>query len=781
MANSSTAPPTTPARPLASSSATAPAPLTPAPAPAAPAAARQHWPPSPSSNSLSSSSASTVRRAGSHHSRPRSQPAAAISAATVTAGVVATLETGARSQATSANTAAGNETANTTSPDRRRRPSVAHNRSHSTSGAKEGVGNLNPRSLSSNSRKSSVSSAGNERGGGALARSLSVEISGRVLHSLSPSKKHTATKSKQSAPSPAPTNPEKHAVHQVRLDILPPIVFSPSFAQEVDVVESSSSRKGSIESTLPRLKTSLQAQPGASGDSSEGRLNSSPGNEKPPSPSSSKPALSPEKATRELPQKPPSDATTSKPQVPHRGLSKRQKESKRISVRGETAERRASTLNPGKSKHPSQKAMLSKALQKANTAVLLDNAQNYEGAVEAYGDACDLLQQVMIKTTGEEEKRKLQAIRGTYTHRIVELKSLTPQFKAEEKALPARPEANELYDPDDLDNYNVDPETLSLTENEEEEDTIIETATVTRIINDQSYIPEPKESRTLAPSLVPPRRESLLPSAFPGGEQYIPPSPTKQLHQQRPLPKSPIREEMIEINSHLQSSMHVDCIPPPLSMRRAPSPMKADPKQTGLASPTNSSVSSREKDHSRANSTESTSWLDTIDESGGSSAASSVHSRSSSKALRRRRLRAASGATADEFDAALDAAVEAAYDDGYVPVSEVELAETDMISVARRNVAVAKERVREAERETAIQLAKDREKRRLQNAATTSTRARSDSVQDADYLEEEAEEEERLLEEMTRDYMIMDDFEFDLQSKSALPRESDSSGFSGRT
>jgi hypothetical protein len=54
--------------------------------------------------------------------------------------------------------------------------------------------------------------------------------------------------------------------------------------------------------------------------------------------------------------------------------------------------------------------MLSRALQKANTAVLLDNAQNFEGAMEAYGDACKLLQQVMIRSSGEEDKRKLDAI-----------------------------------------------------------------------------------------------------------------------------------------------------------------------------------------------------------------------------------------------------------------------------------------------------------------------------------------------------------------------------------
>lgn len=61
----------------------------------------------------------------------------------------------------------------------------------------------------------------------------------------------------------------------------------------------------------------------------------------------------------------------------------------------------------------SQKAMLSKALQKANTAVLLDNAANYEGAIEAYNDACDLLQNVMLRSNGGDvEKYKLQEIVG---------------------------------------------------------------------------------------------------------------------------------------------------------------------------------------------------------------------------------------------------------------------------------------------------------------------------------------------------------------------------------
>jgi hypothetical protein len=54
--------------------------------------------------------------------------------------------------------------------------------------------------------------------------------------------------------------------------------------------------------------------------------------------------------------------------------------------------------------------MLSRALQKANAAVLLDNAQNFDGAMQAYSEACSLLQQVMLRSTGDDDKRKLEAI-----------------------------------------------------------------------------------------------------------------------------------------------------------------------------------------------------------------------------------------------------------------------------------------------------------------------------------------------------------------------------------
>ena len=230
-------------------------------------------------------------------------------------------------------------------------------------------------------------------------------------------------------------------------------------------------------------------------------------------------------------------------------------------------------------------------------------------------------------------------------------------------------------------------------------------------------------------------------------------------------------------------------LPPPLSPRRplSSAPQAADTveKPADLTVVSEPPREPSQPHHIRQDTAESTSWLDTIDESGRSSS-SSVHSRTSSVGLRRKRIRAASGATEAEFDAALDAAVEAAYDDGFELASENDeeerltldpkfhLHDREFVSDARRNVELAKEKVREAEREAAIVAAKEREKRRREDGL-----AARDSI-DMEYGDDEAEEEERMLEEMTKDY-IMDDSEYDLQSKSALPRQSDSSGFSGRT
>jgi hypothetical protein len=263
---------------------------------------------------------------------------------------------------------------------------------------------------------------------------------------------------------------------------------------------------------------------------------------------------------------------------------------------------------------------------------------------------------------------------------------------------------------------------------------------------------------------------------------------------QRPLSKSPIRERVVEKSMELAPPMESEYMPPPLSPRRPISPVAKenplfmdDRQQIDFGQADGSLTASPGKAHRRMGSNESMSWLDTIDESGGSSS-SSVHSRTSSLRLRRKHIRTASGGTEAEFDAALDAAVEAAYDDGFELMEEVEPRpgpgqvfeeyddddDDDIVAAVKRRVELARERVRQTERETAaVQYAYDRDR----------TRVLQDEVRYRnidDYNANESEEEERMLEEMTRGY-VMDDFEFDLQSKSALPRESDSSGFSGRT
>lgn len=321
---------------------------------------------------------------------------------------------------------------------------------------------------------------------------------------------------------------------------------------------------------------------------------------------------------------------------------------------------------------------------------------------------------------------------------------------------------------------------------------------ITRIVNDESYVAGP-QPREIPASQVPQRRESLFASAFDPykGARSLP----SQNIQQRSFSRSPMRERILENSVKLPPPMEPEYMPPPLSPHRPLSPVhktlpvfdneRRRPEASQMFS---SSDTSPRKANKRSPSVESMSWLDMIDGSGGSTA-SSVHSRTSSLGVRRKHIRAASGATEAEFDAALDAAVEAAYDDGYEPVDEqeenLEVKDYEQLEVpdvkdyddehdglianVRRRVEAAKERVRQNQREAAIKEARDQERARL----LREERERYQNF-DADYDANDSEEEERMLDEMTKGFG-MDDFEFGLQSKSALPRESDSSGFSGRT
>jgi hypothetical protein len=84
----------------------------------------------------------------------------------------------------------------------------------------------------------------------------------------------------------------------------------------------------------------------------------------------------------------------------------------RPSANTESSTRLSGGNDQQKDRDRERKAMLSKALQKAHQAVLLDNAGNFEGAVDSYGDACELLHQVLIRSTADEERKKLDQIVG---------------------------------------------------------------------------------------------------------------------------------------------------------------------------------------------------------------------------------------------------------------------------------------------------------------------------------------------------------------------------------
>jgi hypothetical protein len=358
----------------------------------------------------------------------------------------------------------------------------------------------------------------------------------------------------------------------------------------------------------------------------------------------------------------------------------------------------------------------------------------------------------------------------TYTNRIEELRRLDPAYiNSSGKSLPARPMSGESLD---------EQRSMLLVSDDDDDDdepALIQTAAMARIVNDRSaeHLPlkdpdPPPVSSYQLPLRKPEftaQRESVISTAIRDVQRNM---QTSQFHLQPPPGR------LAGSTLPLESPMDRSYMPPPLSPKRSVSPLFSAtlPKEpfnpTQLLQP-----QSATSNHHRVHSNESTSWLDTIDESGGSSCSSSVHSLSPRSGVRRKHHRNTSGGTEAGFDAALDAAVEAAYDDGFEPFDDENIAPDELVSTRLRNVELAKERVREAEREEIIAAAKFRFKEmQLQNQSLPHVRESAELT-----LNEEAEEEERLLDEMTREYML-DGFDFDLQTKSSLPRQSDSSGFS---
>jgi hypothetical protein len=139
--------------------------------------------------------------------------------------------------------------------------------------------------------------------------------------------------------------------------------------------------------------------------------------------------------------------------------------------------------------------------------------------------------------------------------------------------------------------------------------------------------------------------------------------------------------------------------------------------------------------------------------------------------LNRIHVRVPSGDTEAEFDAALDAAVEAAYADGMEPFDYAE-ATLDYRGAALSDPVkqmVDTERKRLSDRSQMIQQAHARTKE-LTKSGQFSSRQSRDLYRTSDDIEEE-----RILEEIQKDF----GFDFGLPSKSTAPRQSDSSEYSG--
>jgi len=309
---------------------------------------------------------------------------------------------------------ATNGTANFSKPvkshELRRHQSVTHSRSSSVNGVRDGIGNLNRWSQSTTSSKGSASHTRSD----SFSRHMSFGGSGAFTFTTSSSQ--SPSKPNKGRPSVAESPPRQPALSRTGegppnpATSLPPLVTL-SISQQAANLKSSPLTAASstpstagllsaaVHSVVPDYFSSKTWEPSASRDLAQTKIRDH-------SPIDSLQTSS--------------SYTTKYYQI--NNPSKRQRQEVENSLgrghsrnRSQVGKSSSGTQISDKSKdrankQPSQKAMLSVALQKANTAVLLDNAQNFEGAMQAYAEACDLLRQVMMRSSGDDDKRKLNAI-----------------------------------------------------------------------------------------------------------------------------------------------------------------------------------------------------------------------------------------------------------------------------------------------------------------------------------------------------------------------------------
>lgn len=372
------------------------------------------------SNSTSSSSVITVQRATSTTSRNHTRHTAS----------------GLRSQSPTENSLnPPNLSVQTLSPDDRRRSSAVYNRPDSGNGVKEGVGNLNRWSQSTASSKSSATH--NRRG--SFSKRLSGSFGSFAGFTNPPSTSPSGKVLTKSRPSPKAI-PQDHPTRSSPTRLarnLPPIVTLSARSYGPNATDSPSTAATVTPATTELLSasTSASSEPDFFGDRWKALSSLTPRHTAPqpvagsfvaartssqrhpaPSPTfeSSRPSSSADPVVSLYSARGSSRLNHSERYpISQRRHSRNRDEAGRGSTgtEGESSASSARSLaRPNKKKAPSQKAMLSKALQKAKHAVLLDNAQNFEGAMVAYGDACALLKLVMARSSTDEDRRKLEAV-----------------------------------------------------------------------------------------------------------------------------------------------------------------------------------------------------------------------------------------------------------------------------------------------------------------------------------------------------------------------------------
>ncbi|OAA39079.1 Homeodomain-like protein [Metarhizium rileyi] len=411
------------------------------------------------------------------------------------------------------------------------------------------------------------------------------------------------------------------------------------------------------------------------------------------------------------------------PKMPYETVGEPYALSARGHSRGRNGKRSVDLAKPRTGKPPSQKAMLSRALQKANTAVQLDNAQNLQGARESYAEACDLLQHVLSKTTADEDKNKLEAIRRTYAGRIEELDLMVPQQVPNNKELPARPASAD----------NRDEAVAAATTND------------TTVVKEQSDVQQQQQQQ---PQQQLQRQQDTRYLSDSSQET----SRSARLNTDQPSLHSTFSRSSRSPAKLQENTTEPSCTPQPLAAHPAkPQHDRYDSEDRGTESHhLGPGSGTRDGGAGHYRNESQNSWLDPIDESGGSTRrTSSMHSGNSS-VFRHGHIRSYSGNTEAEFDTALDAAIEAAYDEGYEPMEPIDYdcidRNDEIVTKALRKVEAARERVRQTERE-----AYPEEQHQGQEAGKLSKEMSGGFYEDLS-----SDEEERLLEEMTREYNIED-------------------------